>query len=68
MRPRLEVEVRIESRNGTVKRGRLTSSVIRCKNGIIVLLAGYVGQDLTTSAGGIDQTDCRSEAGEACAV
>ena len=68
MRQRLEVDVRVESGDGTTKRGRLTSSVVRCKDGIIVPLVGQSGQELVTSAGGVDGTDCNSETGEICVV
>ena len=50
------------------KRGRLTSSIVRCKDGIIVPLVGQSGQELVTSAGGVYETDCISESGETCVV
>jgi hypothetical protein len=51
-----------------MKSGGLTSSVVRCKDGIIVPLVGQVGQELISRAGGVGKADCSSETGEACVV
>ena len=65
-------ETRIRRQNrlwgDTAKRGRLTSSIVRCEDGIVVPLVGQSGQELVTSAGGVDETDCSSETGETCVV
>lgn len=50
------------------RRGILTSVIVGCKDGEVVILVGQVGQKLVTGASGIDRTECRSETGEACIV